>query len=335
MRLPARLALIAAVLFTVLPMSNAPASAGTEVLVRGKVVDEQGEPLRGVRITLTRVDDPEWREELKSKRGGRFKIFLRDGAHEFDVRLEKDGYQLTTGRIEPIVYASDEERQMGLGSASTGNFNVDFTMRSLVAEMQANSAQELFNQGAAAARERRFDEAIDLFRRVLEMDEGHRAARLALAKAYHDARKPAEAADLLAEILEGESVDVPTLELSYHVMRDAGRLDEASAALDRLWARAPQAAADELFELATIWRSRGEKEQARSAVERVLEVRPTQANAHYFYARLLYAMQEPGPALRHFRRFLELAPTSPLVEGVEKKIRQIEQEMAAAADDPS
>ena len=326
MRLLCKLALISASLLFLLPTEAV--LANTEVLVRGKVVDEKGEPLPDVRITLTRVDDPEWQEELKTKRNGRFKIFLRDGAHEFDVRLEKDGYQITTGRIEPIVHASAEERQMGLGSASRGNFNVDFTMSSLIAEMQTVSAQEAYNKGTAAARQRQFDEAIEYFQRTLEMDENHQAARLAMARAYHDSRRPAEAADLLAIILEAENVAPSTLELSYHVMRDAGRLEEAATALDRLWNKSPQTAAEELFELATLWRSRGDKEQARIAVERVLEIRPNQANAHYFYARLLYVMEEPEPAVRHFRRFLELKPTSPLAEGVAKRIHEIEAELS-------
>ncbi|MEO1369278.1 MAG: tetratricopeptide repeat protein, partial [Acidobacteriota bacterium] len=265
-----RFPLLGGLLIAALLWPAAVAAAGTEVLVRGKVVDEAGEPIRDATITMTRSDKPDWREVLETRRNGKFKLFLRDGAHKFEVRVEKEGYQITESEFEPLVLASAEERQMGLGSTRGSSFELNFTLRSFHAEKAAISAQDAYNEGVAAARQRRYDDAVAAFKQVLEEEPGHGAARLALIKVYHDSRQAVPAAELLPEVLEAEDVTVPTLELSYHIFRDAGRLDEAAESLDRLWARAPQAAADELFELATIHRSKGDKEKARVAVERVL-----------------------------------------------------------------
>ena len=321
------IAAIAMAIATAITAPTVGATPGAEVLVRGKVIDQDGEIIPSVKITFSRADDPNFLEEVTSADNGHFKVFFRDGARRFDVLLEKHGYRVTTGLIVPVVFPTPEEAAKGFVSTYNGTFRVKFRMRSVAEEMRVISIQELFNEGSTAALERKPHRAIDRFLRVLEKDPAHPKAKLSLAKAYFDAGEPANAADLFNEILQGGAADVPTIELTYHANRDAGRLDRASQVLDVLWRRAPQAAHEELFELATIQRSQGNDALARSHVERVLEVRPNHTEAHYFYARLLVSMQESEAALRHFRRFLELSPPSPRAERVKDRIKELEREV--------
>ena len=321
------IAIIVTAIAATIAVPSAQATPGAEVLVRGKVIDQDGEVIPNVKITFSRADDPGFQEEVTSADNGYFKVFFRDGARRFDVLLEKHGYRVTKGLIVPVVFPTPEEAAKGFVSTYNGTFRVKFRMRSVAEELRVISIQELFNEGSAAALERKPHRAIDRFSRVLEKDPEHPKAKLSLAKAYFDAGEPANAADLFNEILQGGAVDVPTIELAYHAHRDAGRLDRAAQVLDVLWRRAPQAAHEELFELATIQRSQGNDALARRHVERVLEVRPNHSDAHYFYARLLHSMQESEAALRHFRHFLELSPPSPRAERVKERIKELEREV--------
>ena len=52
-------------------------------------------------------------------------------------------------------------------------------------------------------------------------------------------------------------------------------------------------------------------EEAAQALEKVLEVEPDHARAHYLLGVALFNTGQTGPASEHLRRFIELAPDDP------------------------
>lgn len=121
------------------------------------------------------------------------------------------------------------------------------------------------------------------FRRALEYDPNYAEALLGLA-------------------------DANTLQVAYgYEDRDQG-LVEAQEAVDRALALEP--------ELGMAWASQGlihterrEKEQAKEALSRAIELAPSYAMAHMWYAGLL---DDPDESFRHYEKAYRLDPRSPV-----------------------
>lgn len=319
-------------------------AAGTEITLRGKVVDGEGEPVRDARVLLSPARDPDsedaeepWREELQTNRKGRFSYFLIQGHLKVQIRVEKDGYRPVEQVVQPVVLASETERRSGLGRGADSVFQVEIVLDTaevplddpnldvdaMDPELRRATALRLYNEGVSAARDGRPDDAVSSLERSLALMPDLVPARVTLGKVLFESGRFEDAADAFAAAAEVAPPTAEVLELTYHANRRAGRRDRAVAALEELWQRQPERAQDEMFELATIYRAEGDLDQARAAVEKVIGLRPRDANSRYFYGRLLFAMDDVDGAMEQFRLFLDLDPDSPRAEAVRNKLEEL------------
>lgn len=72
--------------------------------------------------------------------------------------------------------------------------------------------------------------------------------------------------------------------------------------------------------LGCVLTEQGELELAEAAFLGALKYHPNYADAHYHLARLLDRLDQPGAALRHWHRFMDLAPDSPWADEARDRV---------------
>ncbi|HSN86240.1 MAG TPA: carboxypeptidase-like regulatory domain-containing protein, partial [Thermoanaerobaculia bacterium] len=93
-------ALLAALTFS-LALAGA-LSAGEEGRVLGTVVDETGAPIVGAKALLTR-EGTGYKLEKTTDKKGQFTLLVLDATHEYQLRLEKEGYLPVEGPVKPKI----------------------------------------------------------------------------------------------------------------------------------------------------------------------------------------------------------------------------------------
>lgn len=303
---------------------------GREILVRGTVVDENGDGVKGAVVTVTRSDGTEFEKVVETNRKGRFKIFLLDGAHRFDVRVAKEGYQTTESEMEPIVIGDHIDREQGRGREARQVFRVQIEMHSedavrsrMAEEGDVRSAPSLFNEGIRAAQNGDLDAASAKLAAAVEQDPTFASAREALVKVLYESRRYEDAAEHVDVFLDSDAASFEMLEIGYHVHWKLGDLEAAEDAVLELWQKKPSRAADEMLQLATAYEMKQRNDAARPLLEAILEEDPDHATAHYVLGGILLDAGETDEGAEHLRRFLELDPDSPRAEPVRSKLRDL------------
>jgi tetratricopeptide (TPR) repeat protein len=173
------------------------------------------------------------------------------------------------------------------------------------------TASRIFNEGAEAYNSGDVATAISKFQQAADLDPSLVQARLVLAKLFFAEGSLSEALARAEEVLVLQPDNADALHITYD---SALRLDDketAAKALDGLAAIDPKWAATGLFQLAVELYNNGQTNEAAQALEKVLEVEPDHARAHYLLGVALFNTGQTGPASEHLRRFIELAPDDP------------------------
>jgi arylsulfatase A-like enzyme/cytochrome c-type biogenesis protein CcmH/NrfG len=149
--------------------------------------------------------------------------------------------------------------------------------------------------------------AIRELRSVLAEDPGLLVARRSLAVAYTSARQYDRA---IAELRRLEKDGVLTAEDGVVLgdnLRFAGRLDEATAVLERT-ARENPRFAQPWLSIAEVHVKRNELGEAAAAYQRVLEMAPGHVEALRGLGDLAFLREKPDEAARRYERILEIDP---------------------------
>ena len=167
--------------------------------------------------------------------------------------------------------------------------------RSLV-NARRDDADRWFTLGLAQS-EPDVEEAINSFRRALELAPGHSLARYNLALVLKRADRLADAIDELRRVI---AID-PRAEAQYTlgvIYWHQGDLDRAVAALQAAVAAEP-GYADAHYTLGAVLHARRDWSGAADALRRALALRPDLPGAHYTMARVLQAAGEEPAAQKH------------------------------------
>jgi len=149
--------------------------------------------------------------------------------------------------------------------------------------------------------------AIRELRSVLAEDPGLLVARRSLAVAYTSARQYDRA---IAELRRLEKDGVLTAEDGVVLgdnLRFAGRLDEATAVLERT-ARENPRFAQPWLSIAEVHVKKNELDRAAAAYQRVLEMAPDHVEALRGLGDIAFLRQQPDEAARRYARILEIDP---------------------------
>jgi tetratricopeptide (TPR) repeat protein len=172
-------------------------------------------------------------------------------------------------------------------------------------------AAQIFNEGAEAYNSGDVSTAISKFQQAADLDPNLVQARLVLAKIFFAEGSLSEALARAQEVLELQPDNDEALRIAYDSSLRLDDPETAAKALDGLAESDPQWAATGLYQIAVELYNNGQTDEAVQALERVLQVEPDHARAHYLLGVALFNTGQEGQASEHLRRFIELAPDDP------------------------
>jgi len=174
-----------------------------------------------------------------------------------------------------------------------------------------DAAAQIFNEGADAYKSGNVADAISKFQQAADLDPTLVPAQLVLAKLFYAEGTLSEALARAENVVALEPENNEALQIAYDAALRLGDTEAASRALDALAASDPEWATTGLFQQAVDMYNAGQTDDAVAALEKVLEVEPDHAKAHYMLGVALFNTGQTGPAADHLRRFIELAPDDP------------------------
>jgi tetratricopeptide (TPR) repeat protein len=387
---------------------DAAAQAGGRI--SGKVEDQAGNPIEGVRVTAFSPDMESFKVEKTTDKKGKFVLAFTDSTASYVVELKKDGYQTIVAPINPVPgqtrlveyvllpavgdeqVAAERAALSGAGRAilvynegveaqragdlelAARKFNeaasinpelaAAHTSLAVVAHMRgdypaaaeeaeqalaidpndaramqirydayrlagnkekareaeqalkelggaSDAAKRIFNEGADAYNAGDLATAISKFRQAADLDPSLVQARLVLAKILFSQGSLAEALARAEEVVALEPDNGDALRIAYDSALRLGDTQRAAKALDGLAVSDPEWAATGLFQIAVELYNSDRIEEAAQALERVLQVQPDHARAHYLLGVALFNSGQTEAATGHLQRFIELAPDDP------------------------
>ena len=214
-------------------LATVPAFAVTQGRIMGQVVDENGEPVPGVKITITTPELTDYEDEVDTNKKGRFTAVFLDATKNYMFKFEKKGYRTLEEAVKPTP--GDNRR-------------VTFTMPSYQAQPAQETdevptgaaarglteAQRVFNEGVLASQEGDAEAALAKFEEATEMDPELMQAHLARAGVYLSMDKPEEAAAAAERALEIEPGEVRAIEIAFDAHSSLGNEDKAEEYLEQL-----------------------------------------------------------------------------------------------------
>lgn len=272
-----------------------PAVAQMELgVIKGRVVDDAGQPLEGVTIRLVNVD--RGRETvLTTGKDGRF---YRRGlqAVEYEMTVEKAGYQPISDKVK-LVAGTDRDFDFKLAKAAAGG-------------------SREFQEGVAAYNARDFAGAAAKFEAAIAQNPTVAPLHVNLALAYLGMKRNAEAVASLEKAASLAPAD-PAIQFQLgSVYVDLQAYDKAAAALEKGLASKPNLATDALAldaasTLGAVYFAQGKVPEAEAQFQRVLAAKPRAAGATLGMAKVHFSRGEVDKALTLFDQVVADHPGTP------------------------
>lgn len=297
-RLLAAGSLLAAALLLASPAAEAQSTGA----VRGKVLDEKGQPIQDAVVTLDFMGGVTRKYEVKSNKKGEFtQVGLSPG--NYKVTASKEGYQ--GGFIDTRI---------GLGEPTQ---LPEFKLMSKSAAQAAAAAtdpnaalREAFQKANQLSQAGKTDEAIAAYQEVL-------AKSPTIAEAHYN-----------IGFLNTQKKDWPAAEAAYlkaleikpsygeayvglaRVYQDSNQSQKAVELLAKAAAANPTDAKLQ-FNLGVFYLNSGRSEESQAAFLKAAELDPSNVEVHYFLGTLAVGQNKIADAVAHLEKYLASNPTNP------------------------
>jgi len=284
-----------------------PASAQSTGLVKGTVKDEKGQPVEGAKITIELEGGVNRKFEGKTDKRGEFmQIGLQPG--EYKITAEKD--KLAGAQVVRVRLGAAAQAALVLGAAGPGGGGE--------AAKKAAELKKLFDEGVAASREGKHDDAIAAFEKAIEMNPGCYDCyyNVGFSNAQKKDYDKAEAAFKKAVELKPDYMDAYSgLANIYNAQR---KFDEAAAASTKVAELAGTSAgaagggnADAMYNQGVILWNAGKIPEAKKQFEAAVAANPNHAESHYQLGMALVNEGNMAGAAGEFETYLKLSPNGP------------------------
>lgn len=282
----------------------APASAQTGA-VKGKVVDGQGNPIDGAKITIQSADSAARKYETKSnKKGEFFQIGLAPGNYKvsaekdklyqsFDVRVRLGDPMNINFSLVPGAGPANSEEAAKKAAALRASFDEAVSLSQAgkneeaiakfneVATAAPTCATCFANIGAIHLKASKYDDAEAAYKKALEVDPNLMAAKTGLMNVYNAQRKFDLAEKMAAEVAAGASTGT-----------GGGNPDA-------------------LYNQGVVQWNANKFQEAQHAFEGALKADPNHAESHFMLGKVFINLGKLAEAATEFETYLKLAPDGP------------------------
>lgn len=333
--------IVALVLFAPLGGQKVYAQTGN---MEGDVKGYDGQPLVGILVTLDRKEIKQHFQVKTDKKGHYFHAGLPVGLYR--IGFQQDGKEIyyldnvkvplqDTGRAD-VNLKAEQERAKSQPPQLTEEQKKAMAQQE-EAKKKHEDMKSVFEQGRALAAEKKYDEAIEQFKKAAEMDPNQHVILSNMAEAYKQEKKYDDAIDsynkALAILANKPNADI---EASYHmnmgiVYGMAGKMDNAQAEMKKSAELSPNNASKSYYNLGAMLTNTGKYQEAVEAFKQAVAADPKNADALYQLGTGLVGLATTTPdgkvvpapgTIEAFQKYLELAP--------EGKYAQAAKDMIAA-----
>lgn len=298
---PGRRLLALAALVAALAIGQ-PALAQSTGMVKGKVVDGEGQPVEGARIIIEFTEGVSRKHETKSNKKGEFiQIGIFPGQYKVTAEKEKLGSQSFPVRVR-LGQTAEVNFQLIPGQGAPSKEDV----------AKQTELKKLFDTGVAASRAGNYDEALASFNQALTVAPTCFDCyyNIGYANLQKKAYAEAEAAFKKALEIKADYADAYNgLANLYNAQR---RFEEAAAAsakaAELAGASGGAGSVDALYNQGVILWNAGKIPEAKKQFEEVLTINPNHAEAHYQLGMSMLNEGKLAEAAGEFESYLKLAP---------------------------
>jgi len=290
-------ALTAVCLLAGLALLAASGEAQTSGAARGKVVDDQGQPVADASVVI----------EYQGGVTRKFEVKTNDKGEYMQVGLSPGTYRFTASKEGFAPAALDIRIAMGLATQIPELQLVSKAAAAAQANPDAAVVREKFTQGVELARAGKLDEAEALFKEILEVQPGVPEVHRNLGYVYAQRKDWAAAEASYQAALDLRPGDPELVAALAQMYQDSGQKDKAAALMSQAAAENPQDAHTQLNQ-GIFLLSSGDTEKAAQAFEAALAADPSTAEAHYHLGTILVGQGKVPEAVEHLEAYLAMNP---------------------------
>lgn len=264
------------------------------------VTDVQGQPLVGVKGTLTRPGT-EYLVEKTSDKKGQFTLLILDATQEYQLKLEKEGYLASDGPLKPRVQDT---------------LRLTLTMDKIPEPdpelLGAGKAVEAYNEGVKLLKGGDLPGSVAKFQEATSHDPELPEPYSALGEVYLELSKPAEALAAVDKLLAMRPNDVRGLRTRFDALKALGEDEKARAALGDLAAadHSPDTAIRLTNEGITLFNA-GDAAASVPFFEKAVVADPNLAKAYYMLGLACANAGQNDRARENLEKFIAMAPEDP------------------------
>ena len=256
-------------------------------LLRGTVTDSDGEPIPGVRVTVTSEQLSSFRKGLVTDDDGGFKLRFQitQTQYLFEFLFEKAGYQSFSQPMSPSAMRQMRETFVMEESASQAvESHGDL---SSVVSGSSSVAVRAFNEGLSAQRNGDLGVARSKLEQAIAADPALAPAHVALGQVLLDQKEYAAALTAADHALELGASRAEALRVKHQALRALGQNEEAVAIAAELeLVEDAVASAHRLYNEGGEAFQAGDQEAALAKFRRAAELDPALKDAHHAIATL-------------------------------------------------
>lgn len=180
-------------------------------------------------------------------------------------------------------------------------------------------ARRIYNEGVAASQRGESDRAIERFRRASSLDPSLAPAYSSEATILYNEGRYGESEATLEKLFALDPQNQQGRRVSFLVYDALDDQVKAAEALEAYLAVDTDGAVDLMYQRADLDFRDGNRAKAIAALERILELSPDMARAHYTLG-LCHMSGDQSKAKTHLERFIELAPDDPEVPSAKEML---------------
>jgi tetratricopeptide (TPR) repeat protein len=289
----------------------APAARAQSTMIKGKVIDGNKQPVVGAQIAIEYMGGVPRKLQTKTDKRGEF----------IQLLTESGMYRVTA--TDPKIGSASGETKVSLGRVA----EMTIVLVPSTAANDAAKAKELktaFDEGVAASRAGRHDEAIEKFKAALALAPNCFDCHFNIGVAYM-AKKDDKAAEAAWKQALEVKADYPeALNALSTLYNNQKRFDEAAAMSAKAAAAAGGAGnADATFNQGIILWNQGKIAEAKEKFEETIKMNASHADAHYQLGMALLNEGKLPDAVGAFEAYLKLAPDGQYAATAKSMIAQL------------
>ncbi len=296
--------------------------------IEGEVIGEDGQPLRGATVQITRTDIKGNYKVKTNKKGRFFHAGLPLGVYDVSCEVggntvdQVRGVRLTLGENTQVNFdlqAIAKKREAMQQAASTGQMSAEVAqgltpeqkeaLKKQMEERQKAMAKnkelnDAFNVAMQAKEAKQWDVAVQNFEKAGEIDPDQTVVWAQLADAAVQGSRTKTGAEkdvMLQKGLEAyeKVITMKPEDAAFHnnyglALAQAGKMDQAEAELNKAAELNPENAGQYFYNLGALLINTGNAQAATEAFKKATEIDPDYANAYYQYGMQLLSQATLG-----------------------------------------